>query len=244
MVDVAVLFLRECATFLRTLAAARASSEDARATRLGLDGRKFMRCCSCRCPHRQMVAVIDLNRQGGSVNRPDLVIFRPSFQNSAARDGGSYNARAKNFLRAFVIALAIVDLTSCETTSTHQFAQPVSNWQTRSGQLLYRNANTTLIGEVLVRISRNGDFELTFSKGPGVTLFTLRQDQTFAEVRGAMAGPGWAGPIDHAPPQLRGWLGLRDQLLHTLAPASPSKGGQHRQSLRYVASSETFLFRF
>ena len=40
-------------------------------------------------------------------------------------------------------------------------------WQARSGQLLYRNARTTLIGDVLVRFSKSGDFELTFSKGPG-----------------------------------------------------------------------------
>jgi hypothetical protein len=149
-----------------------------------------------------------------------------------------------SIVRSLALLGMTILITSCETTSTHQFAQPTNDWQTRSGQLLYHNTNTTLIGEVLVRISRNGDFELTFSKGPGVTLFTLRQDQNFAEVRGAMAGPGWAGPIDHAPPQLRGWLGLRDQLLHTLAPASPSKGGQRRQSIRYVAGSETFIFRF
>jgi hypothetical protein len=180
---------------------------------------QFMKCCRGRRHRRQILTI-------------------------AAEDGGHYNKRVQNFLRAVVIALALVDLTSCETTSTHQFAQPTNDWQTRSGQLLYRNANTMLIGEVLVRISRNGDFELTFSKGPGVTLFTLRQDQTFAEVRGAMAGPGWAGPIDQAPPQLRGWLGLRDQLLHQLAPTSPSKGRQHRQSLRYVTGSETFIFRF
>jgi hypothetical protein len=139
----------------------------------------------------------------------------------------------RNFL-AIAVALAIVDLNSCATTSNHQFAQPANDWQTRSGQLLYRNANTTLIGEVLVRISKNGDFELTFSKGPALVLFTLRQDQTFADVRGAMAGPGWAGPIDRAPSQLHGWLGLRDKLIHV----------QNQKSIRYVASSETFLFRF
>jgi len=125
-------------------------------------------------------------------------------------------------------------LTSCATTSYHRFAESTRDWQTRSGQLLYRNATTTLIGEALVRFSGSGDFELTFSKGPGLTLLTLRQDATFAEVKGAMAGRGWSGPIDRAPQQLLGWLGLREKIIHA----------QDRQSIRHIAGSETFLLRF
>jgi hypothetical protein len=49
---------------------------------------------------------------------------------------------------------------------------------------MYRTTTTTLIGDVLIRFSKSGDFELTFSKGPGVTLLSLRQDATFAEVNG------------------------------------------------------------
>ena len=79
-----------------------------------------------------------------------------------------------------------------------------------------------------------GDFELTVSKGPGITLLSLRQDATFAEVKGGLAGQGWSGPVAQAPPQLRGWLGLRDQFLH----------GSDRKTLRYVAGNETFVFRF
>jgi hypothetical protein len=118
--------------------------------------------------------------------------------------------------------------------SRHQFAQPSEDWQARSGQLLYQTAKTTLIGEVFVRFSKNGEFELTFSKGPGVTLLLVRQDAAFAEVRGALAGPGWSGPANQAPKRLRPWLGLRDQLIRS----------QNRQSVRYVAGPESFLFRF
>jgi hypothetical protein len=118
--------------------------------------------------------------------------------------------------------------------SRHQFAQPSQDWQARSGQLLYRTAKTTLIGEVFVRFSKNGDFELIFSKGPGVTPLLIRQDAAFAEVRGALAGPGWSGPANQAPKRLQPWLGLRDQLIRS----------QNRQSVRYVAGPESFLFRF
>jgi len=136
--------------------------------------------------------------------------------------------------RAIVIALAIVDVTSCATTSRHRFAEPTRDWQVRSGQLLYRTPKMTLVGDVLVRFSKAGDFELTFSKGPGVTLFSLRQDATSAEVKGTFARSGWSGPVAQAPQQLRGWLGVRDKLIHS----------QDRQTVRYIAGNETFLFRF
>ena len=92
----------------------------------------------------------------------------------------------------------------------------------------------TLIGDILIRFSKSGDFELTFSKGPGVTLLMIRQDPSFAEVKGPLAGSGWSGPIDRAPQQLRAWLGVREKLI----------GAQDRQSVRYIAGNETFLFRF
>jgi hypothetical protein len=97
---------------------------------------------------------------------------------------------------------------------------------------MYRTDKTTLIGDVLVRFSKSGDFELSLSKGP-VMLLALRQDATFAEFKGPFAKVGWSGPVKQAPKPLRGWLGLRDKLTHS-----------HRQSVRYTAGNETFLFRF
>jgi len=136
--------------------------------------------------------------------------------------------------RAIIGALLIVDLAACATTSRYQFAEPTAGWETRNGQLLYRNVNTTLIGDAFVRFNKSGDFELIFSKGPGVTLLSLREDTTFAEVKGALAGPGWSGPVNRAPKQLRGWLELRDKIIDA----------QARHLIRHVADSETFLLRF
>jgi hypothetical protein len=157
---------------------------------------------------------------------------RPKTQSNQTRNaGGSVN---RPYLIGFIAALAIIDLTSCATLSRHQFVEPTAAWQTRTGQLLYRTVKTSLIGEIVVRFSKTGDFELTFSKGPGVTLLSLRQDASFAEVRGPLAGPGWSGPIEHAPQQLRGWLGLRDEIIDA----------QDRHLVRHVAGGETFLLRF
>jgi len=139
-----------------------------------------------------------------------------------------------SWLNFVLVALLIVDLTACATTSTHQFVEPARDWQTRTGQLLYRNPKTTVIGDIVARFSQNGDFELTFSKGPGVNLLFLRQDASFAEVSGPLTGRGWSGPIDHAPPQLRAWLELRNKIVRA----------QDRHQARHVSGSETFVFRF
>ncbi|SRR6266487_188452 len=146
------------------------------------------------------------------------------------------NARAIEVNRPYLIwflAITCFCVTSCATTSRHQFSDPTGNWQTKNGQLMYRTPKTTLIGDVLVRFSKRGDFELTFSKGPGVTLLSLRQDAGFAEVKGPFAEGSWSGAVEQAPKPLRGWLGLRDKLIHS-----------QDQSVRYTAGDETFVFRF
>jgi hypothetical protein len=134
----------------------------------------------------------------------------------------------------FFSAITAFCVTSCTTSSPHRFSNPTFDWQSKSGQIMYHTPNTTLIGEVLVRFSKDGDFELTVSKGPGITLLSLRQDATFAEVKGGLAGHGWSGLVTQAPLQLRGWVGLRDRFLHE----------SDRKNLRYAAGNETFVFRF
>jgi hypothetical protein len=133
-----------------------------------------------------------------------------------------------------LLGIAALFLTSCASVSQHQFIEPAAGWQTKTGQLMFRTATATLIGEALVRFSDAGDFELTVSKGPGITLLSLRQDAAFAEINASFTGQHWSGPTADAPSQLRGWLGLRDQFLR--AP--------NQKTLRYVSGNETFLFRF
>jgi hypothetical protein len=133
-----------------------------------------------------------------------------------------------------VLVITSFCVTNCATYSQHEFSEPATGWQTKNGQLMYRTPKTTVIGDALVRFSKTGDFELTVSKGPGITLLSLRQDASFAELKGAFARQGWSGPVDKTPPQLRGWLELRDQFVQ--AP--------DRKTLRYVSGDETFLFRF
>src|SRR6266550_3707911 len=160
-----------------------------------------------------------------------LAIDSPALSESLALSEAERVKRVDYLYLTWFLAITSFCVISCATISRHKFSEPTANWQTRSGQLMYRTATTTLIGDVLVRFSKTGDFELTLSKGPGVVLLSLRQDAGFAEVKGPFARGGWSGPVEHAPQQL---LGLRDKLIHS----------QDRQSVRYVANNETFLFRF
>jgi hypothetical protein len=135
--------------------------------------------------------------------------------------------------RIAAIALLAVGLTSCATTG-HQFANPATDWQARNGQLLYHGRKTTLMGEVLVRFSSKGDFELTFTKGPGVTLLMVRQDPTFVRVSGPLARGSWSGPPAQAPTHVRGWVELRDVLMKA----------RDQQTVRHSSAGESFSFHF
>jgi hypothetical protein len=134
----------------------------------------------------------------------------------------------------FVLLSGFIFLTGCSALSRYNFLQPNKDWQTRSGQLQYRNGGTTVTGDVVVRTSKRGDFELTFSKGPGVNLLVIQQDEHHAQVKGPMARLGWSGPVERAPKQLRGWLSLREKVLQE----------QGRSSVTEKIGSETFSFRF
>src|SRR5258707_10646109 len=109
---------------------------------------------------------------------------------------------------ASILAVAIL-LSSC---AIHQFAPPSRTWTARNGQLSYRGRKTSLIGEVFVRYSNRGDFELTFSKGPGVTLLVMRTDPTFARGQGPLAPFPCPGPLNHSPTRATGWLALRQEI--------------------------------
>src|SRR6266478_1252137 len=58
-----------------------------------------------------------------------------------------------------ILAITLFCVTSCVTTSPHEFSQPTADWHTKTGQLMYRSQKATLIGDALLRFSKTGDFE-------------------------------------------------------------------------------------
>jgi hypothetical protein len=142
-------------------------------------------------------------------------------------------------LLPFTLCLFALGLTSCQTTGTssasaHQFATPSADWQTKAGQLAYTDKQTSLIGEVLVRYSKNGDFELTFTKAGGITLLSLRQDATFGKVEGPLARRAWSGPLADRPRRVRGWFELREKIVN----------GRSGATIRHDSGEQTFTLRF
>ncbi len=132
-----------------------------------------------------------------------------------------------------LMALALFCLTNCQTAQ-HQFAAPAPDWKSRIGQLQYRSPKTSLIGEVLVRSSSQGDFELTFTKGPGVVLLTVRQDDQFVRVSGPLARGSWSGAPNNAPDRLRGWVSLREVL----------RRDKSQSLIRHSVGPESFILAF
>ena len=132
-----------------------------------------------------------------------------------------------------ILAALLFCLTSCQTLR-HQFASPEPDWQSQIGQLQYRGPKISLIGDVLVRYSSQGDFELTFTKGPGVTLLTVRQDDKFVRVSGPLARGSWSGPPAEAPVRLRGWVSLREVLLRS----------KNQPLVRQTIGPDRFTFAF
>lgn len=124
------------------------------------------------------------------------------------------------------LCLLLLILASCQTTSTHRFATPAATWTAKSGQLAYHGPKISLIGEVLVRYSKSGELEMTFSKGLGVNLLVLRQDAEFASAEGPLARGRWAGPSQSAPQRLRGWFALRDRILAGGSSIQTKTGGE------------------
>src|SRR5882762_3154474 len=134
--------------------------------------------------------------------------------------------------RASIVLLAFA--LGCGGCAIHQFTEPTRQWTTRSGQLSYHGKKRAFIGEVLVRFSTRSDFELTFTKGPGLTLLFLRTAPEFARIQGTLAGLPLSGLIASPPARARGWLALRREILHN--PEKPT--------VRISENGETFVLRF
>ena len=180
---------------------------------------------------------------GGFLLHRVVAALRPGLSAAHARAGktrdigSERSGRGMNrTLRSLTAAVSLVFLAGCGTTATtsHKFAEPTPIWKTRAGQLLYAGPKMKMAGDLLVRYSAAGDLELTFSKGPGVTLLDLRQDATFAQINGPLARGGWAGETPKAPEHLRGWLSLRKEII---------QAGLQR-SVRKKTATETFLIMF
>ncbi|MDQ2868707.1 MAG: hypothetical protein M3R59_09910 [Verrucomicrobiota bacterium] len=115
-------------------------------------------------------------------------------------------------LRPFLLLMIALSNSGC---AVHRFLLPTKQWTARSGQVSVRGRKISLIGEVLVRFTSRGDFELTLTKGSALQLLTLRSDDKFVRLQGPLVRVPWSGKISEsqAPARCQSWIALRAQML-------------------------------
>lgn len=136
-------------------------------------------------------------------------------------------------------ALLLLLTPACQSPSgsggASAFPTPAADWQTLSGQMQHVGLDgKSVIGDVVIRRSKQGDFQLSFASGPGFPLMRLWVSGTRGRAEGVMARRPWQGEVAKAPERLRGWF----QLPKIFA----TKG--HNRDLSVVEQGERFVFHF
>lgn len=166
-------------------------------------------------------------------------------------------AKASGLCRSAFLPLAAgcaLALAGCQ--APHQFATPDRTWKTHIGQLKYRDAQRTLIGDVVVQQRGEQEFQLEFQKAGGIPLLTLRADATTARAEGLFARGSWQGAPSAAPRHLRSWVWLRTAFRHPQPLAikagdqnwtgeAKSAGGRLKSvALHFPLDEQRFDFQF
>jgi len=107
------------------------------------------------------------------------------------------------FLPIFFLALL---LSACQ--SVNELPGLGSNAKTHDGQMVYQTSRTSIVGDVILRTSPNGDYDLVFLKG-GVQVLQVQAHGGELVATGLFAGNGWTGPVERAQGPLRSWALLR-----------------------------------
>jgi len=107
------------------------------------------------------------------------------------------------FLPIFFLALI---LSACQTVN--ELPGLGSNAKRHDGQMVYQTPRTSVAGDVILRTSPNGDYDLVLLKG-GVQVLQIQAHDGQLVATGMFAGNGWTGPVDRAPGPLKSWALLK-----------------------------------
>jgi hypothetical protein len=107
------------------------------------------------------------------------------------------------------------------------------------GQMLYQGKKRTFVGDFTVRQSPT-DFALDVTKGPGMELILLRENDTLVRVEAL--GHTWQGNPEHfVPSQVRNWVALRTVFNGGTPEGATVTRGQNQISVEYP-NGERFVF--
>jgi hypothetical protein len=107
------------------------------------------------------------------------------------------------FLPIFFLALI---LSGCQTVN--ELPGLGSNAKRHDGQMVYQTSRTSIVGDVILRTSPSGDYDLVFLKG-GVQVLQVQAHGDQLVASGLFARNGWTGPLDRAPGPLKSWALLK-----------------------------------
>ena len=108
-----------------------------------------------------------------------------------------------------------------------------------AGQMLYEGKKRTFVGDFTVRQSPT-DFALDVTKGPGMELILLRENDTLVNVEAL--GHTWQGNPQHfVPSQVRNWVELRTVFTGGTPPGATVTRAPNQISVEF-ANGERFVF--
>ena len=145
------------------------------------------------------------------------------------------NRRILSFLLLFPLAAAMMVFPGC--SSVFPAYNPAGS--NVGGQMLYVGTKRTFVGDFTVRQSPT-DFALAVTKGPGMELILLRENDSLVNVE-AM-GHTWQGnPAHFVPSQVRNWVALRTVFSGGTPPGATVTRGPSQISVDF-ANGERFVF--
>jgi hypothetical protein len=108
-----------------------------------------------------------------------------------------------------LILLSVILLAGCQSAKELSGLGPEA--KTRVGQLQYSYGGHSVVGDIILRTLKAGDYDLYFSKG-GVTVLEFQTRGSHMAATGLLAKNGWSGNTDEALGPLRPWAMLREVL--------------------------------
>jgi hypothetical protein len=128
-----------------------------------------------------------------------------------------------------LILLAAILLAGCQSAREISGLGPEAS--TRVGQLQYTYGGRSIVGDIILRSLKGGDYDLYFSKG-GVTVLEFQTRGSHMAATGLLAKNGWSGETDKAFGPLKPWAMLREVLPYFDSNA-PSAQKPHRWSATF-----------
>jgi hypothetical protein len=144
------------------------------------------------------------------------------------------------FLTILCGGLLVFSFAACQTTLQAPQAvppplpKPDARWKIRLGQLQYRKADRSIIGECVASWRGEQDFMLEYHAGPGFLLLRLQASGPFVQAEGPLARGAWQGEKTRIPKHLKGWL----------EAAAAMRSGAERVQTDSPETGETFRFVF